>query len=366
LEARLKVGIIGLPQVGKTTVFNLLTAGEVDVSSWSGQEAHVGVAKVPDARVDRLADLFTPRKTTYATVEYVDLPALSRREGESSSMASYLTSLKNADAMLHVVRAFDQPGIPHSEGSLDPKRDVEIVELEMVLWDLSIVGKRLERLEKDLKKARTADLEAEAEILRRFKETLEGERPLRDLELTPEEHRRVRGFTFLSAKPLLVVLNLGDGDAAKVPNAAREFALSDRAAAGRVAVMAVCGKIEAEIARLPEEDARLFRADLGLVSSGLERIIQESYSLLGLVSFYTAGEPEVRAWTIPRGTIAPQAAGVIHSDFERGFIKAEVVSFDDMVSLGSFAAARSRGLLRLEGKDYVVQENDVILFRFNL
>ncbi len=369
----MKVGIVGLPQVGKSTIFNLLTRGNADTSSWGGRtEAHVGVAQVPDHRLERLAQIFNPKKTTYATVEYVDLPGLARGEGKAAQqgqtkdMEAYLANLKNVDALLHVVRAFDDPNIPHPEGSVDPRRDVGLFELEMIFSDLAIVERRLERLEKDLKKARNADLELENSVLLRFKEALEQEQPLRNLELTPQETKRIKGFTFLSAKPVLQVLNLGDRDAKKVSTAAAELGLAGLASTRNVGFTAVCGKIEAEIAALPEEDARLFMEDLGLSVSGLARIIQESYSLLGLISFYTAGEPEVRAWTIPRQTTAQQAAGVIHTDFERGFIKAEVVAYSDMEALGSFAAARSKGALRLEGKEYIVREGDVILFRFNI
>ena len=369
----MRVGIVGLPQVGKSTIFNLLTRGKVDTSSWGAKaEAHIGVAQVPDARVDELSRIFQPKKTTYATVEYVDLPGWSRGEGKaalsgtSKDMAGYLTNLKNVDALLHVVRAFDDSNIPHPEGSVDAARDIALFELEMIFSDLAVVERRLERLEKDLKKMKSGELELEYAVLQRFRSALEGEQPLRDLELTIEENKRIKGFTFLSAKPMLVVLNLGDRDAALIPFATASFRLENLAALRNVRVTAVCGKIEAEIASLPEEDARLFMEDLGLKTSGLARIIQESYVLLGLTSFYTAGDPEVRAWTIPENTTAPQAAGAIHTDFEKGFIKAEVVSFPDLVALGSFAAAKNKGLLRLEGKDYVVQEGDVILFRFNL
>jgi hypothetical protein len=249
---------------------------------------------------------------------------------------------------------------------VDPARDLALLELEMVLADLSIVEKRLERLERDMKKIKSAELEAEHRLLGRFRSALEREQPLRALELTGEESRAARGFTFLSAKPLLVILNLGDDDACRITGVAYDFGLQDFRARPHVGITAVCGKIEAEIAGLAPEDARLFMEDLGITLGGTDRIIQESYSLLGLVSFYTAGEPEVRAWTITRGMTAPQAAGVIHTDFEKGFIKAEVVSYEDMIELSSFAVARSRGALRLEGKDYVVRENDVILFRFNV
>jgi ribosome-binding ATPase len=369
----MKIGIVGLPQVGKTTIFNLLTQGRVDTSSWGGsRDAHLGIAQVPDPRVDRLAEIFKPKKVTYATVEYVDLPGLSRGEGKAAlegqtkDMATYLNSLKNADTLLHVVRAFDDPNLPHVEGTVDPLRDIGLFELEMIFSDLAIVEKRLERLSKDLKKAKSPELELENEVLLRFKTALESEQPLRNLELTAEEEKRVRGFTFLSAKPMLLVLNMSDQDAPKLGRVVEEYRLQKQALMCNIGITAVCGKIESEIAALAHEDARLFMEDLGLTGRALDRINQNSYELLGVFSFYTAGEPEVRAWTIPRNTTAMNAAGVIHTDIEKGFIKAEVVSFDDMVALGSFQAAKSKGVLRLEGKDYRVQEGDVILFRFNV
>jgi GTP-binding protein YchF len=369
----MRVGIVGMPLVGKTTIFNLLTHGQVETSAWGARsEAHIGTAMVPDPKLDRLAVVFRPEKVTHATFEYVDLPGLARGEGKAAleaqprEMSQYLTSLKNADALMHVVRAFEDPAVPHSEGSIDPARDMSLFELEMMFSDLAIVEKRLERLSKDLKKVKSAELETENRVLERFKASLEGEKPLRELELTPEEWKRIRGFTFLSAKPILHVINLADSDVQKIPHVVEHYGLAKFVSERRSAVTAVCGKIEAEIASLTDDEAGTFMLDLGLPESGLARIIRESYALLGLISFYTVGEPEARAWSIPRNTTALQAAGAIHTDFERGFIKAEVVSYDQMITAGSYPAARSKGVLRLEGRDYVVQEGDVILFRFNV
>ncbi len=369
----MKIGIVGLPKAGKTTIFRLLTQDRVDTSSWrGGREAHIGVANVPDARLDRLAELSTPQKITYATVEYVDLPGLSLGEGRAAlqgrdkEMATYLSSLKNTDALLHVIRGFDDPNLVHVEGSVDPTRDIDLFELEMIFSDLAIVERRLERLAKDLKKMKSPELEMEREVLQRFKAALENEQPLRELELSPEEKKRIRGFTFLTAKPILLVINLGDQDAPKIISIIEDLGLQKQASRRNVGIAAVCGKIELEIAALPPEDARMFMEDFGISESALDRIIQKSYDLLGVFSFYTVSEPEVRAWSILHDTTAVQAAGFVHTDMEKGFIKAEVVSYQDMIELGSFQAAKSKGVLRLEGKDYRVQEGDVILFRFNL
>ncbi len=373
METVLRVGIVGLPLAGKTTVFNLLTHGHAETSAWGARgEAHLGVAHVPDPKLERLGQIFKPGTVTHAAVEYVDLPGLPRGEGQSAlegkarDLSTYLTNLKNADALLHVVRAFQDAAIPHPAGSVDPARDIGSFELEMIFLDLAITERRLERLSKDLKKSRSADLESEHALLDRLKTALEGERPLRQLDLTPDEQKLVRGFTFLSEKPVLNVINLGDDEADRIPRVVEEFGLSEYRSAKNSAIMAVCGKIEAEIASLSDADAEPFIQDLGLAESGLARVVRASYSLLGLISFYTINETEARAWPVPRGTTAIQAAGVIHSDFERGFIKAEVLSYEDTVEMGSFHAARTKGILRLEGKDYVVREGDVILFRFNV
>ena len=368
----MKIGIVGLPRVGKTTVFSILTEGRVDSARAGSREVHTGIAYVPNPRLDRLAEIVKSKKVTHAAIEYVDLPGISRGEGKSAlegharEMSAYLNSVKNVDALLHVVRAFDDPNVAHEEGTINPRRDAELLDLELIFSDLAIVEKRRERLAKDLKKVKSQELEMEYELLSRFQACLEQERPLRTLEITPEEEKRTRGFTFLSAKPQLLVVNLGDEDAQKIPRVAQEFGLQTLAAMRKVRITAVCGKIEAEIAALAPQDQQVFWEDFGFTDSARERIIRESYRLLDVFPFYTASETEAKSWTIPRNTTALQAAGMIHSDMEKGFIKAEVISFEDLIRVGSFQAAKSQGVLRLEGKEYLVQEGDVILFRFNL
>jgi len=368
-----KIGLVGLPQVGKTTIFNLLTHGHADTSAWGSRgEAHVGLTRVPDSRLDKLAEIFQPKKVTRSTIEYVDVPGMARGdgkaafEGQGSDISVSLNSLKNADALAHVVRAFEDDSVPHSEGAIEPARDVELFELEMIFSDLAIVEKRMERLSRDLQKMKSPELQFEQEMLRRFRAALEQERPLRELTMTNAEDKVARGFTFLSAKPLLVVMNLDDRDSAKIRRVVEEFNLEKQASKERIRICAVCGKIESEIAALPEEDAQMFMEDLDLSAGGLERIISESYSLLGLSSFYTTEGSELRSWPFPEGTTALEAAGMIHTDMAKGFIKAEVVPFAEILTLRTFRAARSKGALRLEGREYRVQDGDVILFRFNL
>jgi len=356
----MKTGIIGLPQVGKTSLFRILTKAKIEDRGFSRQE-HIGVARVPDQRLDKLSDLYSPKKTTYASVEYVDVAAIGQ---EALKETAFLASLRQVDALIHVLRAFEEESIPHV-GPIDPLRDIKNVEFDLMISDLTQVEKRLERLEKDLKKGRTSELENEQALLIRSKEALEKEQPLRELEMTPEEKKLIRGFMFLSQKPVLYVLNIGEsatlGD--DLAAAVSRFKLDEVAHRPNAGATAICGKVEAELAEMDDEEAAEFLASYGLHESGLVRLIRKSYELLGLISFFTAGEDECRAWTVPVGSKAPQAAGAIHSDLEHHFIRAETIRWDSLLEAGSEAAARSRGTLRLEGKEYIVQDGDVMHIR---
>ena len=355
----MKTAIIGLPMVGKTSLFTILTG--VHESTRVGlMEARVGMTKVPDGRLDALAKIFEPPKITHATVEYLDFPAISK---ESLRDPSYLASLRVVDALAHVLRVFDDPAVAHSAGSIDPLRDAEVLDLELMLSDLDQIERRIERVEKDLKKKKEPILEQELVLLNRCKAAIESEKPLREMEFNPEERKTINGYKFLSQRPMLYVLNLGDGEVAELDSAVERHKLAKLMGRPNTFVLSICGRIEAELAELePAEGAEMLAA-YGLKSSGLDRIIQATYQLLGLTSFFTAGEPEVRAWTIKRGMNAQKAAGAIHSDIERGFIRAEVVRCEDLLAAGSLPVARERAQVRLEGKEYIVQEGDVILFR---
>jgi len=358
----MKTGIIGLPQVGKTALFRILTKAHLSAQAYANpREAHVGVAKVPDDRLDRLAALYNPKKLTHASVEYVDVGAIGQ---EALKENAYLGHLRTVDALAHVVRAFDDPGIPHV-GPIDPLRDVKNVEFDLMVSDLGQIEKRLERVEKDLKKMRSADLEKEFELLKRANDHLGSERPLRELEMTPEDKKRLRGFMFLSEKPILYVLNISETAelGRELETAVGKYKLSEVASRPNAAAAAICGKVEAELAEMSDADADEFLSSYGLKESGLVRLIRTTYALLGLISFFTAGEDECRAWTIPVHTRAVEAAGAIHSDLEKHFIRAETIRWDQLLDAGSEANARTRGTLRLEGKDYIVKDGDVMHIR---
>ncbi len=345
--------------VGKTSLFTILT-GVHESARVGSLEARVGITKVADARVDALARLYQPPKITYATVEYLDFPAVSK---EALRDPSYLASLRVVDALAHVLRCFESDTVPHEKGSVDPLRDFEDVEIELILSDLVVVEKRMERVDKDRKKIKSPDLDKEFALLERLKSELEANRPLRELEFNEEEEKRIRGFQFLSQKPMLCVLNIGEADVPRMHEIEEQYRNSPLAGKAHTAVTAICGKIEAELAELSPEEAKDYLASYGLKESGLERLISATYALLGLMSFLTAGETEVRAWTIPINSKAVHAAGAIHSDFEKKFIRAEVVNWKALIDHDGYPGVRDKGLLRLEGKDYIVKDGDVLVIR---
>jgi GTP-binding protein YchF len=354
-----KTAIIGLPMVGKTSLFTILT-GVHEATRVGLMEARVGVTKVPDPRVDALAEIFQPPKITYASVEYLDFPAISK---EALRAPSYLAGLRNVDAIAHVLRVFKDETVPHEHGSVDPVRDMQDVETELILSDLVVVEKRMERVDKDRKKIRNPELDKEFELLERCKAALEADQSLRELDFSPEDEQRIRGFMFLSQKPMLYVLNLGEEDASKLHEREEEYRNGPLAGRKRTGVTAICGKIEAELAELGAEEAREYLASYGLKESGLQRLINATYGLLGLMSFLTAGDTECRAWTIPINSKAPQAGGAIHTDLEKKFIRAEVVNWKTLVDNKGYPGLREKGLLRLEGKEYIVKDGDVLVIR---
>ena len=355
----MKTAIVGLPMVGKTSLFTILT-GVHETARLGSLETRVGVTKVPDARLGELAKIFDPPKITHATVEYLDFPAISK---EALRDPSCLASLRVVDALAHVVRVFESDTVPHEKGSVDPIRDFEDVEIELILSDFAVVEKRMERVDKDRKKTRNPELDAEFALLERIKAELEANRPLRGLEFSGEDEKRIRGFQFLSLKPMLVVLNIGEADASRMQEVEAKYRSGPFANRPNTAVTAICGKIEAELAELSAEEAREYLSSYGLKESGLERLIAATYALLGLMSFLTAGETEVRAWTIPMNSTAQKAAGAIHSDFEKKFIRAEVVNWKTLIDLGGYPGVKEKGLLRLEGKEYIVKDGDVLVIR---
>src|SRR6202522_2381831 len=327
----MKTGIIGLPQVGKTSLFRILTKAHLSDSARANpREAHIGVAKVPDDRLDRLAALYNPKKLTHTSVEYVDVGAIGQ---EALKDNAYAAHLRNVDALAHVVRAFDDPSIPHTAGEIDPLRDIRNVEFDLMISDLGQIEKRLERVEKDLKKMRTAELEKEFELLKRMKVQLESEKPLREMEMTAGDKKRIKGFMFLSEKPILYVLNIGESSklGIELEEAVDKYKLTEIAAKPNAGATAICGKVEAELAEMSDADAAEFLSSYGLTESGLTRLIRTTYKLLGVISFFTAGEDECRAWQVPANSRAQEAAGAIHSDLEKHFIRAETIRWDQLL-----------------------------------
>jgi GTP-binding protein YchF len=356
----MKTGIIGLPQVGKTSLFRILTKAAVSATT-NPRDAHIGVAKVPDDRLDKLAAHYNPKKLTHASVEYVDVGAIGQ---EALKESGYIGHLRNVDALAHVVRAFEDDSIPHV-GSIDPLRDIKNVEFDLMVSDLGQIEKRLERLVKDLKKMKTPELEKENELLLRAKAHLETEKPLREMPMTADDKKRIRGFMFLSEKPVLYVLNVSESTqlGTDLEAAVSKYNLTEVASRPNAGATAICGKVEAELAEMSDADAAEFLSSYGLTESGLTRLIRTTYHLLGLISFFTSGEDECRAWTIPVNTRAVNAAGAIHSDLEKHFIRAETIRWDQLLEAGSEANARAKGTLRLEGKEYIVQDGDVMHIR---
>ena len=361
----INIGIIGLAKSGKTTIFNALTKGKADTSSLA---PHIGIAKVPEPRLQVLADMLRPERVVPAEVSYVDIGAsVKGAGGDRAKSGQILNQVGNADALINVVRAFVNETIPHTEGSLDVERDIATTNLELTLYDLGIIDRRLEKIEISLKGAKAAErqgLTREQELLNKLKVDLEKEVPIRQLSLTADQVKTLANYQFLTAKPLLIVVNIGEEQIAEAGSLEKD--LNSRYGKAKSGVITLCGEIEMELTQLDDDAAKGFRAEFGLTESGLDRIIKLSYELLGLVSFFSIASDEVRAWSIPEGTAALKAAGKIHSDMERGFIRAEVISYQDLMKCGSLAEAHKKGLLRLEGKSYIVQDGDVITFLFNV